>query len=127
MLNLQFSSEDQKMFAEMDHFSNLKAELGYDTVWSLESGLNGLDFNIFSDKPRKVTYKIIDRMGDSFDDVDWVTFSSVAKDGTLGALWAAAEDCYQQAKEHNGDWHIYIEDFDLQDDGTLSLVTGSQE
>ena len=127
MSNLEFSAEDQKMFAEMDHFSNLKAELGYDTVWSLESGLNGLDFNIFSDKPRKVTYKIIDRMGDSFDDVDWVTFSSVAKDGTLGALWAAAEDCYQQAKEHNGDWHIYIEDFDLQDDGTLSLVTGSQE
>ena len=121
----QVSEEDKKMFAEMDHYSALKSELGYDTVWSIESGIKGLDFNIFSDKPRKVTYKIIDRMGDSFDDVDWVTFSSVAKDGTIGALWAAAEDCYQQAKEHNGDWHIFVEDFDLQDDGTLSLVTGS--
>jgi hypothetical protein len=87
--------------------------------------MNGLDFNIFSDKPRKVTYKIIDRMGDSFDDVDWVTFSSVAKDGTIGALWAAAEDCFQQAKENNGDWHYFVEDFEVQDDGSLSLVTGS--
>tara|TARA_B100000212_G_scaffold222386_1_gene168595 strand:- start:4926 stop:5312 length:387 start_codon:yes stop_codon:yes gene_type:complete len=121
----QVSEEDKKMFAEMDHYSALKTELGYDTVWSIESGIKGLDFNIFSDKPRKVTYKIIDRMGDSFDDVDWVTFSSVAKDGTIGALWAAAEDCFQQAKENNGDWHYFIEDFDLQDDGSLSLVTGS--
>ena len=74
----QVSEEDKKMFAEMDHYSALKSELGYDTVWSIESGIKGLDFNIFSDKPRKVTYKIIDRMGDSFDDVDWVTFSSVS-------------------------------------------------
>tara|TARA_Y200000002_G_scaffold334343_1_gene301274 strand:+ start:743 stop:1129 length:387 start_codon:yes stop_codon:yes gene_type:complete len=123
--NSQVSEEDKKMFAEMDHYDALKTELGYDTVWSIESGMNGLDFNIFSDKPRKVTYKIIDRMGDSFDDVDWVTFSSVAKDGTIGALWAAAEDCFQQAKENNGDWHYFVEDFDLQDDGSLSLVTGS--
>ena len=111
---------------ERNHYDNLKAELGYDTVFDLHiGGCKPLDFKIFSDKPRKVTYKIIDRMGDSFDDVDWVTFSSVAKDGTLGALWAAAEDCFQQAKENNGDWHYFIEDFDLQDDGTLSLITGS--
>jgi|TARA_S200000501_G_scaffold169739_1_gene159841 hypothetical protein len=123
--NSQISEEDKKMFEEMDHYSALKTELGYDTVWSIESGMNGLDFNIFSDKPRKVTYKIIDRMGDSFDDVDWVTFSSVAKDGTIGALWAAAEDCFQQAKENNGDWHYFVENFEVQDDGSLSLVTGS--
>ena len=121
----QVSEEDKKMFAEMDHYSALKSELGYDTVWSIESGIKGLDFNIFSDKPRKVTYKIIDRMGDSFDDVDWVTFRSVAENGTIGALWKAAEDCFQQAKENNGDWHIYIEDFELQEDGSLKLITGS--
>jgi hypothetical protein len=64
-------------------------------------------------------------MGDSFDDVEWVTFNAVAKDGTLGGLWAAAEDCFQQAKENNGDWHYFVEDFAMQDDGTLELVTGS--
>jgi hypothetical protein len=24
-----------------------------------------------------------------------------------------------------GDWHTFIEDFDMEDDGSLSLVTGS--
>ena len=121
----QVSEEDKKAFAEMDHFDALKAEQGYDTVWSIETGIVPLDHKIFTDKPRTVTYKIIDRMGDSFDDVEWVTFRSVAENGTVGALWKAAEDCFLQAKEYNGVWHHYIEDFDLQDDGTLSLVTGS--
>jgi hypothetical protein len=111
---------------ERNHYDGLKAELGYETVFDLDlRGCKPLDFKIFTDKPRKVTYKIIDRMGDSFDDVEWVTFNSIAKDGTLGGLWAAAEDCFQQAKENNGDWHYFVEDFDMQDDGTLELVTGS--
>ena len=61
----------------------------------------------------------------NFDDVDWVTFRSVAENGTVGALWKAAEDCFQQAKENNGDWHYFIEDFDMQEDGSLKLITGS--
>lgn len=118
-------SEDT-FIQERNHYDGLKEQLGYDTVFDLDlKGCQPLDFKIFTDKPRKVTYKIIDRMGDSFDDVDWVTFSSVAKDGTLGALWAAAEDCFQQAKENNGDWHYFVEDFEMQDDGSLSLITGS--
>jgi len=117
-------SEDT-FIQERNHYDNLKEELGYETVFDLDVGIKSLDFKIFTDKPRTVKYKIIDRMGYSFDDVDWVTFNAVAKDGTLGALWAAAEDCFQQAKENNGDWHYFIEDFDMQDDGTLELVTGS--
>ena len=89
------------------------------------NGCLPLDKAIFTDKPRAVTYTIIDRMGDSFDDVDWVTFRSVAENGTVGALWKAAEDCFQQAKENNGDWHYFIEDFDMQEDGSLKLITGS--
>ena len=127
MSNLEISAEDKKMFAEMDHFDDLKAEQGFETTWSMESGLVPLDHKIFTDKPRTVTYKIIDRMGDSFDDVDWVTFRSVAENGSIGALWKAAEDCYQQAKEKNGDLHHFIQDFDLQDEGTLSLVPLSFE
>ena len=124
MQNFETQQIDNE-YPEIAFYDKLKHELGYDTVWSLSGGCLPLDKEIFTDKPRKVTYKIIDRMGDSFDDVDWVTFSSIAKDGTLGALWAAAEDCFQQAKENNGDWHYFVEDFDMQDDGTLELVTGS--
>ena len=46
-------------------------------------------------------------------------------DGTVGELWKAAESCFQQAKLAIGDWHYFVEDFEVQEDGSLSLVTGS--
>jgi len=109
---------------EIEHFSDLKQELGYETVWSME-GIMPLDKAIFSDKPRVVKYKCIKEMGATMDDVTWETFTAVAENGTVGALWKAAESCYQQAKLAIGDWHYFIENFDVQDDGTLELVTGS--
>ena len=64
-------------------------------------------------------------MSNSGHAVEWETFTAVAENGTVGALWKAAESCFQQAKLAVGDWHIYIEDFQVQDDGSLELVTGS--
>ncbi|MBR19783.1 MAG: hypothetical protein CMA64_06520 [Euryarchaeota archaeon] len=109
----------------MEHFDDLKAELGYQTVWSMHDGVMPLEQKIFTDKPRLVTYKCIKEMGDSFDDVEWITFTAVAEDGTVGGLWKAAESCFQQAKLAIGDWHYFVENFEMQDDGSLSLVTGS--
>ena len=49
---------------ERNHYDNLKAELGYETVFDLDlRGCKPLDFKIFTDKPRTVTYKIIDQHG----------------------------------------------------------------
>ena len=110
---------------EMEHFNDLKAELGYSTVWSMDSGIMNLDTNIFSDKTRVVTYKCIKEMGATMDDVTWITFTAVAMNGTVGELWKAAENCFQQAKAAIGDWHYFVEDFEVQEDGSLSLVTGS--
>lgn len=110
---------------EMEHFDDLKAELGYTTTWSMDSGIMNLDTNIFSDKARVVTYKCIKEMGATMDDVTWITFTAVAENGTVGALWKAAESCFQQAKLAIGDWHYFVEDFEVQEDGSLSLVTGS--
>ena len=109
---------------EYEHYSELKAELGYDTVWSMDSGIMNLDQKIFSDKARVVTYKCIKEIK-SMDDVTWITFTAVAENGTVGALWKAAESCFQQAKLAIGDWHYFVENFELQEDGSLSLVTGS--
>ena len=109
---------------EIEHFNDLKAQLGYETVWSIE-GIMPLDKAIFTDKPRVVKYKCIKEMGPTFDDTIWETFTAVAENGTVGALWKAAESCYQQAKLAVGDWHYFIEDFEVQDDGSLELVTGS--
>ena len=110
---------------EMEHFDELKAELGYETVWSMDSGVMNLDQNILTDKARVVTYKCIKEMGATMDDVTWITFTAVAENGTVGALWKAAESCYQQAKLAIGDWHYFVENFEVEEDGSLSLITGS--
>ena len=110
---------------EMEHFDDLKAELGYTTTWSMDSGIMNLDTNIFSDKARVVTYKCIKEMDATMDDTTWITFTAVAENGTVGALWKAAESCFQQAKLAIGDWHYFVENFEVQEDGSLSLVTGS--
>ncbi len=120
---LQFQDVDQ-FELEYEHYSDLKDQLGYETVWSIE-GIMPLDKAIFTDKPRVVKYKCIKEMGDTFEDVTYETFTAVAENGTVGALWKAAESCYQQAKLGVGDWHYFIENFEVQDDGSLELVTGS--
>ena len=126
MLDNTVKFEDVDAFElEMEHFDDLKAELGYETVWSMDSGIMNLDQNILTDKARVVTYKCIKEMGATMDDVTWITFTAVAENGTVGALWKAAESCYQQAKLAIGDWHYFVENFELQEDGSLSLVTGS--
>ena len=111
---------------ERNHYDNLKAELGYDTVFDAIEGIKPLDYKYFTDdKPLMITYKVIKDMGPTFGDTEWVTFTAVAKDGTLGELWKAGESLFQQAKLAVGDWHIFIEGFDEADDGSLELVTGS--
>ena len=126
MLDNTVKFEDVDAFElEMEHFDDLKAELGYTTTWSMDSGIMNLDQKIFTDKARVVTYKCIKEMGATMDDVTWITFTAVAENGTVGALWKAAESCYQQAKLAIGDWHYFVENFELQEDGSLSLVTGS--
>ena len=125
MLDETVKFEDVDAFElEYEHYSELKAELGYDTVWSMDSGMMNLDQNIFSDKARVVNYKCIKEIK-SMDDVTWITFTAVAENGTVGALWKAAESCFQQAKLAIGDWHYFVENFELEEDGSLSLVTGS--
>lgn len=125
MQNTTLQFQDVDAFElEYEHYSDLKAQLDYETVWSME-GIMPLDKAIFTDKPRVVKYKCIKEMGDSMDDVTWETFTAVAENGTVGAMWKAAESCYQQAKLAVGDWHYFIEGFEMQDDGSLEMVTGS--
>ena len=126
MLDETVKFEDVDAFElEMEHYDDLKAELGYDTVWSMYSGILNLDQKILTDKARVVNYKCIKNMSNSGHGVEWITFTAVAEDGSVGALWKAAESCYQQAKLAIGDWHYFVENFEVQEDGNLSLVTGS--
>jgi len=109
-----------------NHYNNLKTELGYETVFDAMDTVKPLDYKYFTDdKPLMMTYKVIKDTGPTFGDTEWVTFTAVAKDGTVGELWKAGESLFQQAKLAVGDWHYFIEGFDEAEDGSLELVTGS--
>lgn len=121
-----YTAEDLKFFDEMEHWDNLQHELGYETKWSLyDGGKMPLEQKIFKDGPYLITYKCIESMGPGMENAKWITFTSVAKDGSIGAFWEASENVYQQAKAIVGDWHTFIENFEFQDNGSVELVTGS--
>ena len=124
--NRAVKHEEDTFIQERDYYDNLRHELGYETILDLSDiGIVTMGKAIFKNKPYVVNYKCIKEMGATFDDVTWITFTAVAANGTMGELWKAAETCYQQAKLAVGDWHTFIEDFNMEDDGSFTLVTGS--
>lgn len=52
-----------------------------------------------------------------------IEVSAFTAGGSVRDLWAAAETCYQQAKQQ-GDWHKFIENFEATDEG-FEMVMGS--
>jgi len=100
-------------------------ELGYETVWSIWE-CDNVDQEIFRNKSHRVYYRFI--RGDAtcaeiINDLAWVEVSAFTAGGTVRDFWAAAESCFQQAKKQ-GDWHKYIEDIDLTENG-FELTMGS--
>ena len=123
--------QDTKFMEIVEHWENLQQELGYQSVWSMtEFGKKGLDFQIFTDKVRKVTYEFV-RHDATIEEINadlqdggkrsMAQVSMTAIDGTIKSLWFAAESCIKQSGTH----HRYIEDFEFGEDGTLMLITGS--
>lgn len=115
----------------MNHYNNMQQELGFSSVWSIyDCGAQDADFAIFNDKIRKVVYEYTRAdatVEELLDDIEngtnntTVQVSSLAVNGTIKALWAAAESCIAQSQTH----HMFIEDFEINADGTLTLIAGS--
>tara|TARA_R110002153_G_C13095567_1_gene475949 strand:- start:193 stop:588 length:396 start_codon:yes stop_codon:yes gene_type:complete len=131
MLDMKFEDvsaeelENEILFETMDHFSNMQTELGMDSRWSIfDGGPMAADAEIFKDKQYLVKYQYIQN-GYSLEDIQngraWAEVSMFAPSGSVKDLWFAANSCIKQSGTH----HSYIENFEMQDDGTLSLVTGS--
>jgi hypothetical protein len=102
--------------------------LGFETVWSMFE-FTDLDQNILTaGKSYQVCYTFygqdvtIQELLDGTAEL--VEVRATAKNGSVRELWRAAEDCYQQAKAQ-GDWHKFIEDIKMRDDGSFKLVMGS--
>lgn len=115
----------------IEHFDDMQQELGMSTVWSMwDGGTMSADHAIFTPQMRRVVYEFVRDDATSeeiYADLEdggkrsMAQVSSFAVDGTVKSLWAAAESCIKQSGTH----HQFIEDFEVNEDGTLELITGS--
>lgn len=99
--------------------------LGFETVWSIWE-CDNIRTQMFKEKSYRVYYRFIRAdatIEEIMNDEAWVEVSAFTSGGRVIDFWAAAESCYQQAKQQ-GDWHKFIEDFELTDEG-FELTTGS--
>lgn len=120
-------SEDL-MMQDIRYWADKQDELGYVSRWSLGEGTQ-METKIFTDKERVVTYTVYVR-DVTIDELlagtaKKVTFSTTAKDGTVAELYRAGEILITCAMKQEGNWHIFIEDFIMQADGSLAMTTGS--
>lgn len=118
--------EDQVM-EQIRYWDNQREALGFETVWSMWEW-SDIDQNILRDGVKRVCYTfyaqdatVEELMNGTAQRIE---VSAFAASGSVRDLWAAAESCYQQAKAL-GDWHRYIEDIELRDDGSWELTMGS--
>ena len=109
--------DDEIMEETMDYFYAKKEELGYETVWSMYDGALKVEDQLFVNQPRLVQYEF--RIAGETHRA-----TATAKNGTVGELWAAAEEAYVKASKM-GDWHYFIEDLTMEDDGSLTMIMGS--
>ena len=118
---------DQEFNAKMNYFYGVKEALGYDTVWSMYE-FDNVDQNILKEGAKRVCYTFY-AAGATVEELlndtaEMIEVSALAVNGTVRELWRAAESCFQQAKAQ-GDWHCYIEDLEVREDGSFELVMGS--
>jgi hypothetical protein len=112
---------------EANYWSDCQTALGYETTWSIWE-VQSVDTKLLTDRPRLVTYKIYAKdasveelMGGTATEI---VLKTTAKSGSVRDLWEAAETVYKKSKAL-GDWHTFVEDFHMEDDGSLTLCMGS--
>ena len=132
MLDQVINFEDIDQFQlDMEHWDELKTELGMNSVWSIyDGGRMSADTKLFKDRKYLVRYQYvrpdctIEELNADLADHGNRSMAEVTKlapSGSIKDLWFAANSCIKQSGTH----HSYIEDFEMQEDGTLMLTTGS--
>jgi hypothetical protein len=126
MMNVAVSED--LMMQDIRYWADKQDELGFVSRWSLGEGTR-METKIFTDKERTVTYTVYAN-DCTLDELiagtaKKVTFSTAAKDGTVAELYCAGETLIKSAMAQEGNWHIFIEDFTMQADGSLAMTTGS--
>lgn len=110
------------LYAVIEDLDNKRNELGFETRWSMfdEEIVNLTDKVV--DEERE-TYRITYRAYDENDQE--CEFSHFTHENTVEGFWRAAESVFQSAKRHCGDWHVFVEGFRLQEDGSFRMIAGS--
>lgn len=109
----------------IQYWGDAQDALGYETVWSIWE-CSDIEQQLLTNKSYRVFYRFIRddaTMEEIYNDEAWVEVSAFTAGGKVSDLWAAAESCFQQAKQQ-GDWHKFVENFDMTEDG-FELVMGS--
>ena len=123
---VQFEDVDADTLS-IEYWNDMQTELGFETVWSIWEFTN-IDQNIFKEGVKRVCYRFYDQASTveelQNDTAKEIEVSAFAPSGSVRDLWTAVESCYQQAKQL-GDWHVYIEDFQVNDEGSYEVWMGS--
>lgn len=125
---------------QMDYFEDIRNSEGLNTTWSILEvddvfSIVASDSNWPSDvnvlpSGKKVVYETVDNNATDAEVVldlsdggnrSTAVYTSFVGGDTWLDLWKAAESVITQSKTH----HKFIEDFTLNDDGTIELTTGS--
>lgn len=129
-MSLATEIRDQEFLDQIDYFNEVREEQNLNTVWSIHEVKDITAKCPVNVKMKKVVYETVsadatqeDLMLDLQDggkraSVQYTSF--VAGDTWLD-LWKAAESVVMQSGTH----HRYIEDFEINNDGTIDLTTGS--
>ena len=111
-----------KIYAVIEDLDNKRNEQGFETRWSM-FGEEIVDLNDRVVNEERDMYRVTYRAFD--ENLQEYEFSSFTATNTVEGFWRAAESVYQQAKRSVGDWHVFVEGFELVEDGSFRLTTGS--
>jgi len=110
----------------IQYWGEQQDSLGFETVWSIWE-CSDIDMNIFKNKSYRVFYRFLAAdatveqiMNGTAEEIEVSAFTA---GGTVRDFWAAAESCFQQAKRQ-GDFHKFVENFTLTEDG-FEIFMGS--
>ena len=116
------SKQMDKVYAVIEDLDNKRNEQGFETRWSM-FGEEIVDLNDRVVNEERDMYRVTYRAFD--ENLQEYEFSSFTATNTVEGFWRAAESVFQQAKRSVGDWHVFVEGFELVEDGSFRLSTGS--
>lgn len=130
MISMTQLAANEHFTNQMEKFNEVRNTEGLNTTWSIYEVSDVYAEAAIKTAGKKVVYETIDPDATDAEvalDISdgghrsTAVYSSFVGGDTWLDLWKAAESVITQSKTH----HKFIEDFTMNDDGTIELTTGS--